>query len=144
MNEDIFHLGAKAIIRNKKGEILLLHANLETFSGPAPDHWDLPGGRLQVGDDIKKTLEREVEEEIGVTKISIGELLDASISKHRVNKGIFGLVVFTYLCEVENPNEIHLTDNEHTEFGWFPPKKAAEMLSIKFSDELTEKVLELT
>lgn len=142
-NEDTFHLGIKAVIRNSQGNILLLHANLKTFSGPTPDHWDLPGGRLQKGQDLKTTLQREVEEEIGITDITIGKLLDASISNLRITKGDYGLILLTYLCSVTDIGSISITDDENLEFAWFTPKQAAKKLSVKFSNSLVQAIEKL-
>lgn len=138
--EDIFHLGVKALILNKAGKILVLRANLKTFSGPAPEHWDLPGGRLKKGDNIQSALKREVKEEIGVGEIKMLELIDASISKMRITGKNIGLILFTYLCSISNTDKIRLTDDEHTEFKWVTPKQAAKLLKVKFSDSLVEKV----
>lgn len=142
MKEDVFHLGIKALIRNKKGQILVLSTNLATFAGPIEPHWDLPGGRIHKGENIEQTLAREVEEEIGVTNIKIIRLLDASISKLRITKKDLGLILFTYLCSINN-QEIKLTDDEHTEFKWVSPRKAAKLLKIKFADSLIKIIKNL-
>lgn len=144
-NEDIFHLGIKALIRNKEGKILVLQANIKNFACgiSAVEHWDLPGGRIKKGDSIEKTLVREVEEEIGIKKIKIIKLLDASLSKMRISYMDAGLILFTYLCEIDNNIEIKLTDNEHIAFKWCKPKEAAKLLATKFSDSLVEVVKKL-
>lgn len=46
MNEEIFHLGVKALINNNKRKILLLEKNSAISKSTNPEHWDLPGGRL--------------------------------------------------------------------------------------------------
>lgn len=142
-NEDVFHLGIKALIRNKQGKFLVLHANPKYNSGVTPDHWDLPGGRAQKGDSIEETLHREVKEEIGVETIKIIKLLDASLSKIRIINGQFGLILFTYLCSMEETDHVTLTDDEHTEYRWCSPNEAAELLRTKFSDTLVEIVRKL-
>ena len=116
-NEDTFHLGVKALIRNKKGWLLVLHANMANLTKGETDHWDLPGGRLQKGQYLEETLRREVEEEIGVKDIKIHELLDASISKMRVHFE-HGLILFTFLCSINEKREVKLTDDEQIMVGW--------------------------
>ncbi len=143
MKEDIFHLGIKALIRNKKGQILILNTNLKTFKGHIDPHWDLPGGRIQKNESIEEALAREIEEEIGIQKIKIIRFLDASISKMRITNADAGLILFTYLCKIDNSAYVKLTDNEHTEFKWCAPKEAAKLLKIKFSDSLVEIVKKL-
>lgn len=145
MNEARYHLGIKALIQNKTGHILILKKNSKNRSGLNPSHWDLPGGRIKNGDNIKIALKREVEEEIGIKKLKILEFFDASLSKFRVYDGkeIVGLVFFTYLCSIKDYTKIELTDNEHSNFKWADKKEAAKLLKLKFSKELAKKVLEL-
>jgi len=143
MVEDSFHLGVKALIRNKEGAVLVLKANLATFKSPTKEHWDLPGGRIHKRENIETALRREVEEEIGVEDLEILELLDASISKMRLSFIDMGLILFTYLCRISNDQEIKLTDNEHTQFRWVNPREAALLLSTKFADSLVQKVSNL-
>lgn len=144
--EDLFHLGVKALIKNKQGEFLLLKNNPNKpprFSNTK--HWDLPGGRIKDGANLEETLKREVEEEIGIKDIKIVKFLDASISNLKINltKKPLRLVLFTYLCSIKDPLSVKLTDDEHTEFKWFNSKEAAKLLKIKFSDSLTRQVAKL-
>lgn len=111
-NEDTFHLGAKALIRDQKGH------------------------------GVEETLRRELEEEIGVKNIRIYELLDASVAKLRIHFE-HGLILFTYLCSIDNPENIKLTDNEHIQFKWCSLKEAAKLIKVKFSDECVKKIAQL-
>ena len=60
-NEDTFHLGIKAVIRNKTGKVLVLKSNpkYKDSTSKKSIYWDLPGGRLQKGQNIKETLKRD-------------------------------------------------------------------------------------
>lgn len=141
--EELFQLGIKALIINSEGKIILLRINPEDFQTKVQIHCDLPGGKVRKGESIQDALKREVAEEIGLTDITIGELLDASISNMRISYMNAGLILFTYLCSIKDTQSIKLTDNEHTDFGWFPPKEAAKLLSFKFSKSLVNKVKKL-
>ena len=57
-----------AIARNKNGEILLVEQVAKYDSKP---NWMLPGGKLESGEDIYKSLKRELLEETGLNLISI-------------------------------------------------------------------------
>jgi ADP-ribose pyrophosphatase YjhB (NUDIX family) len=57
MENKLFQISVKGLIFNDRG-VLLLHEKKGT--------WDLPGGRLQHGENFKQTLERECKEEMGV------------------------------------------------------------------------------
>lgn len=140
--EELFHLSAKALIRNNEGKILVLEANPKYTSSP---HWDLPGGRLHKGTDLEDTLKREIEEEIGIDEINIIKLIDCSISNHRVHfdNNSVGIILFTYFCSIPDTEKIVLTDDEHISFDWVTPQKAAGLLNHKFSKSLVKKVKSL-
>ena len=56
----LYRISLKAFIRNEKGEILVVK---ET----GRDWWDLPGGGMDHGEDIKTALARELKEEVNLT-----------------------------------------------------------------------------
>lgn len=146
MNEDIFHLGVKALIRDQGGKILVLQKNpLRPGKRHNPPHWDLPGGRLKKGDDIAATLRKELKEELNINNLKILDLFDTCISNFRVyeNENNFGLILVTFLCHLKNPQNIKIMDDEHTQFKWFATEKAAKLLKAKFAKSLCEKVKNL-
>jgi len=143
--EDKFHLGIKALIRNSKGEILLLKVNkekLKGFTGEA--YWDIPGGRIQKDSTIEETLKREVEEEIGISEITNIKPFAMVLSKIRIPQGddSVGLILGAYFCEIPENSEIKLSD-EHTEAKWFTTLEASKLLEVKYPVEFTEKIKEL-
>lgn len=145
MNEDSFHLGVKAIIRNNEGKILLLKVNLKqlkNFKGEA--YWDIPGGRIQKDSTIEDTLKREVQEETGICTIHKFLPFSMVLSKIRIpiDKDSVGLVLSTCICEVGDINNIKIS-NEHTEYKWFSSKEAAKLLSFKYPQEFIQKLSEL-
>lgn len=60
MSDSLFRISLKAYIENDKGEVLVAKEQGRT-------QWDMPGGGLEFGEDIKATLSREIEEEVGYT-----------------------------------------------------------------------------
>lgn len=52
-------MGSGVIIRNPKGEILVLKTTYK-------DHWEIPGGVVEENESPKQTAERETLEEIGL------------------------------------------------------------------------------
>lgn len=142
MNEDVFHLGIKALVRNKKGEILLLKVNKETLGGYNGDpYWDIPGGRIQKGDTVEETLIREVEEEIGIKEVTDIKPINMVLSNIRIplKDGEVGLILSIYECNIDNKQAFTLSE-EHAEYGWFAPKKAAKLLAFKYPSEFTKVV----
>lgn len=146
MNEDNFHLGVKALIQNKKGEILLLKVNvkmLKHYSGDA--YWDIPGGRIQKGGTVDATLKREVFEETGIDNVIVTKPFAMVLSNIRIPMGdsSVGLILSSYLCNIDENAQIKLSD-EHVEFGWFLPSHAAELLKVKYPTEFVEKISSLS
>ena len=146
MNEDCFHLGVKAIIRNSSNKILLLKvstANLKSYKGEP--YWDIPGGRIQRGSSIDETLKREIFEETGITDIKSFIPFSMVLSNNiriPVDNGTVGLILSAYICDVGNIENIKLSE-EHTEFGWFDPGKASKLLEVKYPREFVEKIAKL-
>lgn len=139
-----FFVGCKALIKNSRNEILILKsgpAELKSTKRKTP-FWDLPGGKIRIGEtDMKKTVAREVSEELGVPKnaLKVGELFDASVSKFKIQHGKrIPLVLVTFKCKLEG-SSFKLTD-EHERFSWIPMAKAAKLLTIKFNKTFIEKL----
>lgn len=59
LSEDCFHLGVKVFLYDNESKVLLLERQHRVKG----TYWDLPGGRLQKGETVMETLQREVESE---------------------------------------------------------------------------------
>ena len=114
--------------------------------GHNPAHWDLPGGRMDSGETFLETLKRELIEEIGVAyagkpKQIMGMLTNITIP---VGDALLPLVFMIYEVKVPNVNKMKLSkDIREDNTGWFPPKEASKLMSIKFSPEFCELVSKL-
>lgn len=126
MNEDLFHLGAKAIIQHQ-GKILLLQK-----SNKGKLIWELPGGRIQKGETVKQALLREVEEETGLTELLDIEHRNTLLTNIRITlkEHDVGLLLAIYSCTHHNP-QIRLSE-EHVNYGWFDPPAALEHLGTTY------------
>lgn len=132
MSEDSFHLGVKALLRDKDDKILLLRVNPEKLEGKG-DYWDLPGGRVQKGHSVAATLKREVAEETGITDITETKELGMVLSNIRIPIGdkTVGLILAIYECTAPGNSTVAISD-EHVAYDWFDPKKVAELLAVKY------------
>ncbi len=140
MQEDCFHLGAKALIHNARGELLVLLPNPKKFN-VAISRFDLPGGRMQKNETLEETLQREVFEEIGVSNLTILEPFLTVLTNFRIPLkplGSVGLLFATYLCTIPESTPLTLSD-EHVHFEWVSPQKALEALS-HYPTPLLEKL----
>ncbi len=141
-SEDTFHLGVKVLLRNSTGKIMLLQVNSTRLGGESRNYWDLPGGRVQKGDSVDDTLKREVMEETGITQISRIQHISMVLSNLRIpidNDESVGLVLSIYAGAVPDEVVVRLSD-EHMAYDWFAPKKAAELLQVKYPAGFCEVV----
>ena len=92
--------------------------------------WELPGGKIEHGDTAAESLEREVEEETGLTVMDATPVETAVRKvKKRKKRGKFGVV---YRCAFE-AREVELSD-EHVDFAWVTYDEVGRM-NVKAVDE---------
>lgn len=93
---------AKAVIIDNKGRVLFLRRSdyMKKFAG----EWDLPGGHLKDNESLFEGLEREVEEETGLS-VSEPKLISIDNNLH-----------FFYCNYDSQPVKI---SHEHTEYRFF-------------------------
>ena len=75
------------MIRNPKGQVLLLQVNPAQLQEDGREYWDLPGGRVKKNQTILETLEREVAEETGITSIEASKSVGMVVSNIRIPLG---------------------------------------------------------
>lgn len=144
MTEQKFHVGVKALIQNDKNQLLVLRANPED-TPKVPAHWDLPGGRIKEGDSLKKTLHREVEEELGTKNIQISEHFDTCIANYGIpleNKTV-SLMLVVYKCRLPDNNQTFTLNFENLEYKWVSIDEAKKLLKVKFPQSFIEKLDQL-
>jgi 8-oxo-dGTP diphosphatase len=105
-----FQIGVKGVVV-VDGRVLLLKRQ-DRWSGMI---WEMPGGRMEVGEEIAETLRRELREEVpSIGRIEIGALLHAARVPH--DWGEVGLVLLFYRVQAEVA-EVVLSD-EHVGYAW--------------------------
>ncbi|HEX4838968.1 MAG TPA: NUDIX domain-containing protein [Rhabdochlamydiaceae bacterium] len=141
MIEDTFHLGVKALIQNHDNQLLVLRKKPKRPQDANRVMWDLPGGRIHRGESLEMALEREVFEETGLKNLSNKSFLTMALTPSRIPlvPHDVGLILAVYLCPLKGDLDVQLSE-EHLEFCWVLPEKAAELLKPDFPSELIEKV----
>jgi len=103
----------EAVIKNKDGKILLLkRSELNRFY---VNKWQLPGGKVEFGEDIQKAIRREIYEETGgkYNKLKLDKVFSLTEKFNGKKSNVF-LMVF----DGKFKGKIHLS-KEHSEFKFF-------------------------
>jgi 8-oxo-dGTP pyrophosphatase MutT (NUDIX family) len=143
MAEQLFQIGIKGLIQDIEGKILLLKI---PKWGQNPEHWDMPGGRMDPGETFLQTLQRELKEEINLNYVGIPQHLMTVLSAITIPVGDVRvpLVLMAYKVELPSGAQITLDPNgPEQEYAWFEPTMAAKHLGIKYSPEFCEMVATL-
>lgn len=112
----------KVILFDEKGKILTIR---RTKTAPSrPLHWDLPGGDLDLGEDAKEGIIREIKEETGL-EVKDLRLLDVISAFNDQNE------FWVTICYTAKPTTAEvMLSYEHDDFKWVTPD---EFLKLKAS-----------
>jgi 8-oxo-dGTP pyrophosphatase MutT (NUDIX family) len=86
------------------------------------DEWELPGGRIENGEDHAQTLVREFTEELSVS-VRVGAPIDSYLFEVIPGRHVF---IVTYGCSLVGDFEPKVSD-EHTEHCLWPVKRLSEL-----------------
>ena len=114
---------ASPLIINKKGEILLIKSH------KWGDVFVIPGGHLELNEEIFRCAEREGEEETGLKLkslycVNIGELINDPNFNRKAH-----LIYFHVVCEALS-EDVHLDNIELQKYIWIKPEEALKKLKI--------------
>lgn len=121
-------LSVKGFIVNEKGELLIVRRSKSEKH--FPNAWEIPGGRLDVGEDPFDGLTREVKEEVG---IDVDVLNPIKVSHFKRQDGQ-QITMIVFACKPWS-DKVSL-GKEHTAYEWIPLGKAATKLIPEFHPEL--------
>lgn len=105
----------RSFVINKKGELLLLRRSVAERVNPS--FWEIPGGKLDEGQDISHAMEREVFEETNllVTPVLRTGYFESEIISSGPYKGML-YVVIVGISRVDS-GSVKISE-EHDEFAW--------------------------
>lgn len=113
-----------AVIVNDREEVLLTRRSVAPFQG----EWVMPGGKIDLGEPIKKALKREVLEEVGI-EVEVDELID--VFEHLTpGEENCHFVILYYRCRPVHQTVNHNPD-EISAAHWVP---RSELPKYKMAD----------
>ncbi len=122
-----FRLSVKSFIVKNNRLLLIKRNSNNTVLG---DTWEIPGGRLEIGENPYVGLLRETKEETGLD-IQILKPLNIRHFK-RADDQTITMIIF--LCETNSENII--LSEEHSSYIWQPLESCHEMINDFYLQEL--------
>ncbi|MDH6109192.1 8-oxo-dGTP pyrophosphatase MutT (NUDIX family) [Kitasatospora sp. MAP12-15] len=111
-----FPISVKGVVLDQQNRVLLLKNERE--------EWELPGGKLELGEEPAACAAREVQEESG-WNVEAGPLLDVWMYQPIPDRHVF---IVTYGCHRLGPDQAPVLSAEHKEIGLFHRKQVAELV----------------
>lgn len=127
----------RSIVINNKGEILIVQrAKGDTWRS---NFWELPGGKLDEGQDISHALEREVFEETGllINPISRTSYIESSVISQGKYAGMPYIVIIG--ISLVEAGKVKLSE-EHQKFVWVT---LSEALKYELTKETNKALIVL-
>ena len=106
-----FRVAVKSFIINDNNELLILKRSKD--AGHMAEIWEIPGGRLELGEDPLEGIKRETQEETG---LSIDVLHPLTV-RHFTRKDGQIINLISFLCKLKENNTVSLS-KEHTDHKW--------------------------
>ena len=117
---------AGGLVYNDANQLLMIFRN---------GKWDLPKGKLEVGENIEQCAIREVEEECGISELLITQQLQETYHTYEINGQ--KILKRTYWFEIESSfkgNLLPQTIEGITEAVWVDKENIAEKLENSFGN----------
>ena len=108
-NNISFNVRSSCIIKDKKHKKIIF-TNMRAIK--SNDAYLLPGGRLELLENSKQAIERELKEELGL-EVSCSLV---SIQENIVKETGFHMLEFIYYTQIDSFDKITITDNEWDKF----------------------------
>ncbi|MHB8652234.1 MAG: NUDIX domain-containing protein [Minisyncoccota bacterium] len=106
----------------KEGNILLAYFKEK-------EYYFLPGGHVEFGESIGKTLEREMLEETGLSAMAKDLILVFEHTWHNKTKLVHEMN-YVLMYELDSPPEIVSATVPHLEFAWVSPKEFEDIVFL--------------
>jgi 8-oxo-dGTP pyrophosphatase MutT (NUDIX family) len=104
----MFAVSVKGVFCAPSGEVILLLNER--------NEWELPGGRIEIGENSPECLKREIREELSL-EVKVEAPIDTYLFEVVPGKHVF---VATYDCTLMSAFEPHISE-EHRRVGLFSP-----------------------
>lgn len=129
-------VAAAGVVLNEKGDVLLVN----TYQ----DSWVLPGGEVEIGENLVDAVKREIFEESGI-EVEVGELfcISSNTAEYPGYNGVKTVptkVIFDFICR--ETSGLLRGSNENSESAWVPKEQVLEKIKAPSNRERYKAFLE--
>lgn len=133
------YIGVHACFANRKGEILVLQrAETNKYK---PLHWDIPGGKMLLDEDVEMAAKREVKEETGLELTRVEKPLSVYVNREQLPTRKDVQIVFA--CKVKDADApISINLREHCAYRWIRPSDLPTIPCMAYLAHFYKQVIE--
>ena len=121
----LYRISMKCLVRNERGEVLVVKESGRSW-------WDMPGGGMDHGEDIRSTIAREMEEEVTMQGDFEYKIIEVDEPKHLNDHNFWQLRL---IFEVTPKNMTFAPGDDGDEVAFISPE------SFKDSDHWAERAV---
>ena len=132
----------RGIVLNEKNEVGFIHIDFDDPLFGYRDHYELPGGGIEKGEDKIEAVKREMEEELGYTVKDIHYLTHCGIEYNPFNRIDDA---FVYVCRVDEKTHTNFQgiENEFIKgIEFIPLKKIIDIYNNDKQDKVSKMIYE--
>jgi 8-oxo-dGTP pyrophosphatase MutT (NUDIX family) len=126
---------AGVVVFRREGKKTLF---LLLFKKYKSEYWDLVKGRIEKGEEMRKTAVREAAEEAGLTDLNFVPDFEHTMKWWYRRDGKLTRKTVTYFLAETATAEVRISE-EHLKCGWFTPAEAEKLIKHKDTRELLKK-----
>jgi len=121
------------VLTNGRGKFLIdLRSDIDR---PEHNRWELPGGKVEFGEDPTVALKREMHEEIGVEVAIVTLLPKIYTNIWHYEKEDVQVLLIGYLCTIVR-GEAKPSNEEVADIKWITPSEIRSFSFLPFADTL--------
>ncbi|MBI4406383.1 NUDIX domain-containing protein [Candidatus Micrarchaeota archaeon] len=117
-----------ALFKNDKLLVVRRSGDKKHFAGK----WEIPGGKVEFGEDPVETLKREFREETG---LDIGVKAPFNAWQSADNNTKIYFIEVDYMVECKNCDEVRINNGEHSEYKWI-----SDASEVEATDEMSKTI----